>query len=294
MRIFLKVLSLSTLFASYPTTLIGCANNTDYRDDRSFLQKEDDKYLSNNQLTLNPKKHVLLFGVDGVPYQNIKEILPTAPEVVFKSNFYIQSYETIKGWKSIFWGNILETGTNVFELIKKNDSTIKTAIALQELGPWYVKHIFNAPLRNNIDTVIDDENFDYTTIDAINYWTEKLLTDINTLTAEGNNFIFAYNGIFDSLKHSNVPDDHPVIKTLLSQYDKIWTNVLKSLPKEDWLIMSTTDHGRNLDGFNHNNNQISSHFAWLLANHDLNTILEHNFSNFYDIRTVILKWLMTN
>lgn len=296
MKKFLKLILSSSFLVAGASNSTACNSQTSftYYDNRTLLQLHDAYYLMKDKLTLNSDKHVLLIGLDGIPFSNLPKSL--IQNSVFRSQYWIENYETVYGWSSVLWGNILQNEANIFQLIKKNNNALQTANLTQWMGSWYYSQIYGNRSASSIDTNYDFANQQ----DISNYNTKaKLVSCLTQLInlgkekiAQNYNLIFLYNAFFDELKHKEYYDNDPLILDLLNQYNEIVNNFYQTLDSSKWLVIVTTDHGRGgPNNFNHANSYESVHYSWTLANHNLNDILGHNYNNFYDIRTVALKWL---
>lgn len=287
----LNVLRTFVLTSITTLNLISCSKSDLYYDDRTDIQLQDNNFLLKNKLTLNRNKHVLILGIDGLEYEKIpKNIIDKS---FFKTNFRTQSYETFKGWKSIIWGNILELGKNVFQLIKDNNYDFKNATYLQNLGQYWTKDIFNNSIQKSIDDYNEINDLDSKKLNNVEKYMSELYYNSFKLINSNYNFSFVYNGFYDDLKHQRFENNSSQIINLFIGYNNLWKHLIDELDANNWLILATTDHGRNSNGYDHSNESVSSHASWVLANQDLYPILKHGFSNLYDIRTVVLKWLMT-
>ncbi|WJG71349.1 hypothetical protein SIXOD_v1c27690 (plasmid) [Spiroplasma ixodetis Y32] len=189
----LKALALTVIIT---LNLISCSkSDIVYYDDRTDIQLQDNNFLIKNKLTLNKNKHVLIFGIDGLEYQKIPKNMIN--KSFFKSNFRTQSYETFKGWKSIIWGNILELGKNVFQLIKDNNYDLKNATYLQNLGQYWTKDIFNNSIQKNIDEYSEINDLHAKQLDNLEKYMSELYDNsfklinglLPTCTCGGNNEI---------------------------------------------------------------------------------------------------------
>lgn len=139
MKKLLKILLVFVIINCSTLNIVAC-NNIQYYDDRTSVQLADDSYLMNTNLTLNSKKYVLLIGLDGIPYNDLPPTLITNSQ--FKVSYHIQNYETIKGWSSVLWGNVVEHKKDVFSLIKQNSSLLTTANITQWMGKYYHSSIY--------------------------------------------------------------------------------------------------------------------------------------------------------
>lgn len=296
MKKLLSLIAVLVLSSISVLSSVACDSRT-YFDDRTPIQLAEAKFIlgPDLKLNLNPNKHVLLIGLDGIPLDNLDEDMINASS--FRANYYNQAYETIKGWTSILWGNILQTEKNIFHIIKDNDPSFKTANITQWMGPYYYGHIYGPDSFKYIDYNRDFDSEsgleNYDTIEKMQSQLAKLKDETEAKVKENYNFIFAYNTYFDELKHKHYVDEHELVIALIETFKDFVTYFYNTLNKDDWLIIVTTDHGRENtnNGFNHSD-VLSAHFSWTLSNHILSEILERAYTNFYDIRTVVIEWLM--
>lgn len=293
-----KIFSLIAVLAlSSISTLssIACDSRI-YFDDRTPIQLEDAKFILGDSLkyNLNPNKHVLLIGFDGLPFANLDSEMVKSS--AFHSNYYIQGYETVRGWTSVLWGNILQREKTIFRIIKENAPNLKTANITQWMSPYFFDKVYGIETAKyfdyNLDYSHESGTNNYDTVKKLQAQIEKLKVATAAKVSENYNFIFAYNTYYDELKHKQ-PDKDNLFFALIEAYKNFVTYFYNNLNSEEWLIIVTTDHGRENTSSNSDHPDVlSSHFSWTLSNNLLSTILEHAYTNFYDIRTAVIKWLM--
>jgi hypothetical protein len=125
----------------------------------------------------------------------------------------------------------------------------------------------------------------------------------NSAVGKKINLYNIFNEILDVCGHSHFGFNSKVIKKIEEMYNTMFKKLFDPnlFPKDKYLILSVTDHGRNADGVEHFFSDPRAHESFIMSNHDLSQILalnenENGHKNvenlkLYDINTLVYTWL---
>lgn len=251
------------------------------------------------------KKRVLVIGIDGIPYNWFYNPV-TYPilfdqgtaekqQTIFKYQypFYSQyAFESKHGWTSLLTGfdNLNPRKENIFELLHKQKDKIQQSSLVQ--WDWINNHI-----------VDNDDSFVHKKISNLtNGWrlyesiignyntTKDIINDINS----DYHFIFSQFVLGDDMNHLRYPIYSRYCINQNQDLNQKITMLTKLIKKrevdfnENWLIIITTDHGRNNDRFSYDHDDnFSSHQSFFVANKDLRVILSSNPNSQYNLKKII-------
>lgn len=251
------------------------------------------------------KKRVLVIGIDGIPYNWFYN--PVAYPILFDQGtaekqqtifkyqypFYSQyAFESKHGWTSLLTGfdNLNPRKENIFELLHKQKDKIQQSSLVQ--WDWINNHI-----------VDNDDSFVHKKISNLtNGWrlyesiignyntTKDIINDINS----DYHFIFSQFVLGDDMNHWRYPIYSRYCINQNQDLNQKITMLTKLIKKrevdfnENWLIIITTDHGRNNDRFSYDHgDNFSSHQSFFVANKDLRVILSSNPNSQYNLKKII-------
>jgi len=237
----------------------------------------------------------LLIGIDGVQYEQLKQVIDAgrAPNI---ARFHLgMSYTggitgastaqpTLSGpgWATVLtgaWANRHRIASNDGALRNKTDSLFKL-ISLS--AP--TRHTASIVSWNTInDNFADDLNAGFIELGVKCGGDDQCATDrtIQELRTGNFDFIFVHLDQPDGVGHENGFGAR--YQDAITRTDQQLGRILDALnkrkqdnPKEDWLVMVTTDHGRRLpDGFDHGEQSRSEKTSFIGLDRPANEELTH-------------------
>lgn len=169
---------------------------------------------------------------------------------------------------------------NLFRIAKQSDPTLKTAVfstwednrtkligeGLQQAGNVSVDFKFDGLEHDTVTYPHDTTRIFIQRID-------EAVSDeaARVISSEGPDLSWVYLEFTDDMGHKfgDSPQFHEAIMTADKQIGKVWNAVKERQDKydEDWLIVITTDHGRDADtGHNHGGQSDRERLTWIVTN----------------------------
>lgn len=259
------------------------------------------KNMSNN---IN-NKNVLIFGIDGLDNRALNNRLwfKNLSKLRYRKQFAIPTYESLHGWTSIIYGkdfknidkDLKSTDSSFFQTIYKNHPQIKQTAIID----WPV--ILNKIINKNHNFINKKLTNYYTKYYPIN---KRLATkatqetvDIlkQTIHNSDNQLIFTNFEEIDETGHAGDLYNSEYLINLYKFIDKKINEICNEIKKrikifkEDWLIIVTTDHGRNeLDSTNHSKNDQNAQRSFIYANKNLKKYNnQKDADSLFDLKNII-------
>ena len=190
----------------------------------------------------------------------------------------------------------------IFKLFKRQYPTKKLAI----FSSWLdnrTKLIGDSINHVPIDIVADGYELDTLNFPhdkAGNYMhmiDEKVVSEAsNNIRTKGPDLSWIYLEYTDDIghKYGDSPQQEDAVKKLDAQVGKVWAAIeyRQKMFKEKWLIMITTDHGRDeATGKGHGGQSLRERSTWIVANTKLNNYAATNYPAIVDIMPTLAKHL---
>jgi hypothetical protein len=211
------------------------------------------------------------------------------------------------------WGNYGKDIDNpnynyktIFRLLKDNDSTKKTAIFSSWLDNRTKLVGENLPGTNNIVLDYKYDSLEFDTVTYPNDTTSIRMHNIDeavvnkateVIKKNAPDLSWVYLEFTDDMGHTfgDSPQFYDAIKNMDRQMSRIWKAIQyrKKNFNEDWLIVITTDHGRDAPtGKNHGGQSDRERSSWIVTNaKDLNSHFREDSISLADIMPTIAKFL---
>jgi len=211
------------------------------------------------------------------------------------------------------WGNYGKDIANpnynyktIFRLLKDNDPSRKAAIFSSWLDNRTKLVGENLPGTNNIMLDYKYDSLEYDTVTYPNDTTAIRMHNIDeavvnkateVIKKDAPDLSWVYLEFTDDMGHAfgDSPQFFDAIKTMDKQMSRIWKAVQyrKKNFNEDWLIVITTDHGRDsATGRNHGGQSDRERSGWIVTNaRDLNAHFKEDSISIADIMPTIAKFL---
>ena len=250
--------------------IVGCQNDVE------LAQKPDGK-SKEKQARVEKRKKVLLVGIDGLQYEKIAEAsTPNLDKLIIKKGYTggisgTQSQQKTKsgpGWTTILTGvwlnkhgvpdnstSYTSKAKSVFQYIKEYNSSIETA----SVATWGPIHDFLRNQLNYIDYKYQGGNDDNAVQNALN--------ELNTHNPD---FLFVHLDEVDVVGHSSGFGSS--YNNAISRADNRLGTIITAVENrmntkdEEWLIVVTTDHGRENSGYGHGNQTTSEKTIFVAMN----------------------------
>ncbi len=262
--------------------------------------------LSSQTFAQENKKKVLFVILDGIPADVMDSVsTPNIDQVIAVGGFAVASMggeiggysetPTISavGYNSLLtgvwankhnvWGNSIENPNynywTIFRMLKETDPSKKTAI----FSTWLDNRtkLVGANLPQT-DHFMFDYFFDGMELDTLNfphgddrqyiYQIDELVSKeaANFIRMEGPDLSWMYLEYTDDIGHTfgNSPQMIDAVQKADVQIGRVWEAIQyreKNFP-EDWLLIITTDHGREMDGFGHGGQSERERTIWIATN----------------------------
>jgi hypothetical protein len=276
----------------------------DYYDDRTYLQKQAQEKIEQERNAKNPNgKKVILLGYDGIDFNQAQEkLFNDVDGIKMIKDYAIQNYESVHGWNSILFGNILKDDHSIFGVLPD----LKTGMVSDwvGLGRDILNENENRP-TNWYDFVEEvwggySNVHEYDSIEDIQERTGDVFEKTKEMIQD-NDFIFQYDVFADEEGHSGFDYDTDMVNATLNDYHKNIEYYFDSnnFDPKNTLVIGVTDHGRNTDGLVHTYEDTNNRRSWMIANQDVDQFLtapnEDNYTrhleNFYDIKEIVYNYL---
>ena len=211
------------------------------------------------------------------------------------------------------WGNYGKDIDNpnynyktIFRLLKDNDSTKKTAIFSSWLDNRTKLVGENLPGTNNIVLDYKYDSLEFDTVTYPNDTTSIRMHNIDeavvnkateVIKKNAPDLSWVYLEFTDDMGHTfgDSPQFYDAIKNMDRQMSRIWKAIQYRQKNfnEDWLIVITTDHGRDAPtGKNHGGQSDRERSSWIVTNaKDLNSHFREDSISLADIMPTIAKFL---
>ncbi|WP_166507841.1 hypothetical protein [Spiroplasma chinense] len=278
-----------------------------FGDYRTSEQKQWQREIKeeNSKIELNNKKSVYLLSFDGILYDllvkyTLDDYLKNKLETgeLYSRQYNIFTYETKLGFRNILGGYKTRTDFNIFNLIANSKNPLKTFAVYS----WEPMRTAVLSRNTHIDKEYNLERYPYE-----GYAHSKLnkkfndgkeLMDFSTgllnesVETKDYNFYFYLDDVADNAGHLwlKLSSDY-IINTYKYYYNIIGTLLKKFENDPNTLVIVTTDHGRNKNGYNHDFWDKNAYKAFVVANHNLNNIINRPFVNYIDIMQAIYTFL---
>lgn len=250
-------------------------------------------------------KNVLIFGIDGLDRRALNNRLwfKNLNKFRYKTQFTIPTYESLHGWTSIIYGKDFEnidkdiktTDSSFFQTVYKNHSQIKQTAIID----WPV--ILNKIINKNHNFINKKLTNYYSKYHPINkklatQATEQITNIVKqTISSTSNQLIFTNFEEIDEAGHAgNLYNSEYLINLYKFMDKKIEEicNIIKKRSKdfkEDWLIITTTDHGRDeLNSTIHSKNDQNAQRSFIYANKNLKKYNNKKHTNsLFDLKNII-------
>ncbi|KAF5295827.1 hypothetical protein FQA39_LY13000 [Lamprigera yunnana] len=194
-----------------------------YYDDRTMIQYNEHQVIDNNEgYMINEDRKVIILGLDGVPIEQFNESIITKEEVeendLHQYTFDIQNYESDSVLTERSFDAITSTFKSEAPMSQKDeiDDQIK-----------YLNEVITPSIQKSCET---------------------LLRSIE----ENNNLIFYYDTIADEAGHAGFGYDEYITQGTYGLYREVIQNTFETI-NDKYLVLITTDHGRDRNGKNHSN-----------------------------------------
>lgn len=269
-----------------------------YFDDRSDAQKKEHRKIENiKKYKLNNEKKVIIIGLDGIELKIIDKINSLYD---FKYDFSIQNNESVYGWISIIYGNIMRYEKSIFDIVENSINCKSSAVVVWK---GFDQEVFKKNYKISEYMQFHTPNSGWTLIKKDEILNKKnyreILKKINMIfeKAKDNflskkyNLMFHYDVFFDESCHGGNDYNSKISLDILESYKVMLEYYFKN-SDENTLIIITTDHGRNPDNFDHDIEFSSCHKSWIVSNKNLESIIDRKILNLYDIKTIIFNWLI--
>lgn len=194
----------------------------------------------------------------------------------------------------------------IFRLLKDNDSTRKAAIFSSWLDNRTKLVGENLPGTNNLMLDYKYDSLEYDTVTYPNDTTSMRMHAIDEAVVNkatevirkvAPDLSWVYLEFTDDMGHTfgDSPQFSDAIKKMDNQMSRIWKAIQyrKKNYNEDWLIVITTDHGRDAEtGKNHGGQSDRERSGWIVTNaRDLNSHFRDDSISIADIMPTIAKFL---
>jgi len=207
------------------------------------------------------------------------------------------------------WGNSIKNPNynywNLFRIIEKHNPSLKTAIFSTWLDNRTKLIGEELTTAGNIQL---DYSFDGFELDTIKFPHDKEKTYISKIdehvTTKAQSYIknngpdltWVYLEFTDDMghKYGDSPEFIDTVKLADNQIGRIWNAIKERTQKydEDWMIVITTDHGRNKEtGKNHGGQSDRERLTWIVTNHKNTNLYFNNTPGIVDIMPSILRHL---
>jgi predicted AlkP superfamily pyrophosphatase or phosphodiesterase len=207
------------------------------------------------------------------------------------------------------WGNDIAAPNynywNVFRYVKTAYPTKKTAVfstwednrtkligsASEAAGKLQPDYVFDGYEKDTVQFPHDKDGHFYNKID--DFVVEKACSTIKQFAPD---LSWIYLEYTDEMGHRH--GDSPAFLNALSQLDKqmgqLWETIQNREKNfnEEWLIIITTDHGRDVNGYHHGNQSNRERNTWIATNFkDMNAYFKKQQPAIVDITPTILRFL---
>ncbi|WP_146638155.1 hypothetical protein [Spiroplasma clarkii] len=201
------------------------------------------------------------------------------------------------GYRNILGGYWNKNWYNIFNLIENSkDGGLRTSALLS----WHhfittvlnykttISDLLNYTLGENLAArYINDNLADAKTFLDIQYQDFK-----DQLNSHEYNFSFFYDFLADNAGHLGMTYDSEYVQEVYKYYYFLFDYLFSSYGDDpNTLLLLVTDHGRAVNGKNHNMWDRTAFRSFMVANHNLAEIISRPVVNFVDVKEIVYKFL---